>query len=191
MVFVPNQLHHLAVPTVLVMSKRLMQLRSNTEDGRRRGAAKPRAMRGGGFAALSCADDGDDSTGDDDGDDGDDASGDGAPAHKRRRGGRSPGGSPGSQNGAAIHPFGDGDNDVESVEVEVSEEEDVDDDNVGEDGEGEGVDDNLGDVVPAQQQPDTFDKVVDGSDRRAAKRAQGSCGHGAHGCGGPLRGPAA
>ena len=113
---------------------------------------------------MSCSDDGDDSTGDDDGDEDDDASGDGAPAHKRRRGGRSPGGSPGSDNGAAIHPLEDDDDDAEGVVDEVSDgENDVDDDDVDGDGDGEGDDDNLGAVVPAQQQPDTFDKVVEGN----------------------------
>ena len=92
-------------------------------------------MRGGGFAALSCADDGDDSTGDDDGDEDDDVSGDGEPANKRRREGRSPVGSPGSDIGAAIYPLGDGDDDAEGVDGEVSEGENVDDDDVGEDGD--------------------------------------------------------
>ena len=80
-----------------------MQLRSNTEGGRRGNAAKPRAMRGGRFAALRCSDDGDDSTGDDDGDDDDDASGDEEPASKWGRWAASNGGSPGSETGAAVH----------------------------------------------------------------------------------------
>jgi hypothetical protein len=122
-------------------------------------------MRGGRFAALSCADDGDDSTGDDDGDDGDDVAGDGEPANKRRRWGRSPAGSPGSVNGAAIHPFGDGDDDEEHVDEGVSEGDDDDDDDVDVDGEGGGDDDGLGAVDAAQQQPNTFDKLVEDGGR--------------------------